>query len=87
MGSGFGATGKQVSLRELAGKIPQGASLALGGSFLHRGPFALVRELIDVELVEITLTSDPAYQDTTVAMRSRRANVCTDSRRLWLETC
>ena len=46
-----------------------------------------MRELIDVELVEITLTSDPAYQDTTVAMRSRRANVCADSRRLWLETC
>lgn len=47
----------------------------------------LVRELIDVELVEITLTSDPAYRDTTVAMRSRSAHVCTDSRRLWLETC
>ena len=30
----------------------------------------IVRELLDVELIEITLTSDPAYQDTTVAIRS-----------------
>jgi glutaconate CoA-transferase subunit A len=26
--------------------LVDGASLALGGSFLHRGPFAFVRELI-----------------------------------------
>jgi glutaconate CoA-transferase subunit A len=37
---------KLVSLQELAAMIPDGARLALGGSFLHRGPFALVRELI-----------------------------------------
>lgn len=36
---------KHVSLRELAGRIPDGTALALGGSFLHRGPFAFVREL------------------------------------------
>lgn len=35
-----------VSLRELVMRVPDGASLALGGSFLHRGPFAFVRELI-----------------------------------------
>ena len=64
-----------------------GFRVAPGGDrWEHRGA-TLVRELIDVELVEITLTSDPAYQDTTVAMRSRSANVCTDSRRLWIETC
>ncbi|ANY08331.1 CoA transferase subunit A [Pseudonocardia sp. HH130630-07] len=35
-----------VTLHDLADRIPDGASVALGGSFLHRGPFALVRELI-----------------------------------------
>lgn len=34
-----------VPLAELAARIPDGASVTLGGSFLHRGPFALVREL------------------------------------------
>ena len=37
---------KVVKLADLAARIPDGASVALGGSFLHRGPFALVRELI-----------------------------------------
>lgn len=46
MTSGFNSTDKCVPLRELTDRIPDGASLALGGSFLHRGPFAFVRELI-----------------------------------------
>lgn len=37
---------KVVSLHELAARVGDGASLALGGSFLHRGPFAFVRELV-----------------------------------------
>jgi glutaconate CoA-transferase subunit A len=37
---------KLIGLAELAQRIPDGSSLALGGSFLHRGPFALVRELV-----------------------------------------
>ncbi|MEW2548151.1 CoA-transferase [Streptomyces sp. NPDC047002] len=40
------AQSKVVPLEELAGRVRDGDSLALGGSFLHRGPFALVRELI-----------------------------------------
>lgn len=36
---------KLVSVQALAARIADGASVALGGSFLHRGPFALVREL------------------------------------------
>ena len=39
-------TSKVVPLAELAALVPDGASVALGGSFLHRGPFAFVRELI-----------------------------------------
>lgn len=57
MTSGFNQAGKQVALAELAGHIRDGASVALGGSFLHRGPFALVRELIrqgrrDLEIIK-----------------------------------
>ena len=37
---------KIISLPDLVKRVPDGASLALGGSFLHRGPFAFVRELI-----------------------------------------
>jgi glutaconate CoA-transferase subunit A len=40
------APSKIVSLSALAGLIPDGAALGLGGVFLHRGPFALVRELV-----------------------------------------
>ena len=64
-----------------------GFRVAPGGDRWEQRGGRLVRELVDVELVEITLTSDPAYLDTTVAMRSRSAHACTDSRRLWLETC
>lgn len=39
-------TSKVVPLTELAARVPDGASVALGGSFLHRGPFALVREVL-----------------------------------------
>ena len=46
MPSGFKFASKNISLVELVSKVPNGASLALGGSFLHRGPFAFVRELI-----------------------------------------
>lgn len=37
---------KVVPLAELTSRIHDGDSVALGGSFLHRGPFALVRELV-----------------------------------------
>jgi glutaconate CoA-transferase subunit A len=37
---------KIVSLAELAAHISDGTSIVVGGSFLHRGPFALMRELV-----------------------------------------
>jgi glutaconate CoA-transferase, subunit A len=48
---------KVMTLQEMVALVPDGASLALGGSFLHRGPFAFVRELIrqgkrDLEIVK-----------------------------------
>ena len=58
-----------------------------GGDRWEQRGSQLVRELLDVDLVEITLTADPAYQDTTVAMRSRHAALSRDLNLLWLETC
>ena len=40
------APSKIISLSELAARIGDRTSIAIGGSFLHRGPFALVRELV-----------------------------------------
>lgn len=40
------STSKICSLTELAARIADGSSVGLGGVFLHRGPFALVRELV-----------------------------------------
>jgi uncharacterized protein len=52
------------------------------------------RDLIAVNLKEITITSNPAYQDTTVALRnlpsvyeSRGVLVFGGNERHWLETC
>lgn len=59
-----------------------------GGDRWEQRGAQLVRELLDVDLAEITLTSDPAYQDTTVAMRSAQGlRLDRDTRRMWLETC
>ncbi|WOP14515.1 HK97 family phage prohead protease [Ottowia sp. SB7-C50] len=58
-----------------------------GGDRWEQRGAQLVRELLDVDLVEITLTADPAYADTTVALRSRQAIRSNDTRALWLETC
>lgn len=62
MTSGFNQTDKCVSLQELVARIPNGASLALGGSFLHRGPFSFVRELIrqNKQALEI-IKQSPGY--------------------------
>lgn len=40
------APSKLCSLAELAARVSDGCALGLGGVFLHRGPFALVRELV-----------------------------------------
>jgi glutaconate CoA-transferase subunit A len=48
---------KVRTLSELAALIEDGSTLGLGGVFLHRGPFALVRELVrqarrDLEIIK-----------------------------------
>lgn len=61
--------------------VPKG-----GDSWEHRAG-ELIRELREVDLREITLTADPAYQDTSVALRCRPQGRSSDLARLWLETC
>lgn len=60
-----------------------------GGERWEQRGGAHIRELLDVNLKEITLTADPAYQDTTVALRSKlhQPQTCLLNTRLWLETC
>lgn len=64
-----------------------GFRVSPGGDRWEQRGSQLVRELLAVELAEVTLTADPAYQDTTVAMRSKP---CTqffvDLNQKWLET-
>ena len=56
------APSKICTLPELAARIPDGAAIAFGGVFLHRGPFGLARELArqgrrNLEFIK----SSPAY--------------------------
>lgn len=65
-------------------RVPDG-----GDRWEQRGA-QMVRELLTVDLAEITLTSDPAYADTSVDLRSRNAFLFDQSIRnpvLWLDTC
>ena len=62
-------------------RVPDG-----GDRWEERGQ-TLVRELLNVDLVEITLTSDPAYQDTTVALRNMPITQSFwDMNAAWLQT-
>lgn len=66
-----------------------GFRVSPGGDRWEQRGAQLVRELLAVDLMEVTLTADPAYQDTTVAMRSRpqpKSFWETDTRRAWMET-
>lgn len=70
MPSGFGAGPKRVGLKELVARVPQGASLALGGSFLHRGPFAFVRELIRQNKTELEIIKQSPGYDIDILCRA-----------------
>ena len=60
-----------------------------GGDRWEERGSTMVRELLDIELAEITLTSDPAYSDTSVALRNKPFNVTRfiNNNSHWLETC
>lgn len=56
-----------------------GFRVAPGGDRWEQRGKQMVRELLNVDLLEITLTADPAYQDTTVAVRSYQEATWFDS--------
>ncbi len=70
MKSGFGAADKQLTLQELVAKVQSGASLALGGSFLHRGPFAFVRELIRQGITDLEVIKQSPGYDIDILCRA-----------------
>jgi HK97 family phage prohead protease len=64
-----------------------GFRVAPGGDRWQDVNGQMVRELLSVDLLEVTLTSDPAYQDTTVAMRTKpHQQTHVDLNRAWMET-
>lgn len=80
MSSGFSGPGRQTTLTEMVSRVPDGASLALGGSFLHRGPFAFVRELIrqrkrDLEIIKQSPGYDIDILCRAGAVRKVRAGI------------
>jgi len=70
MPSGFKFASKNISLVELVSKVPNGASLALGGSFLHRGPFAFVRELIHQKKTNLEIIKQSPGYDIDILCRA-----------------
>ncbi len=63
-------TEKCVPLAELVARIPNGASLALGGSFLHRGPFAFVRELVRQKKTDLEIIKQSPGYDIDLLCRA-----------------
>ena len=56
------APSKLCSLSDLAQRVPDGCALGLGGVFLHRGPFALVRELVRLQRKNLEIIKpSPGY--------------------------
>lgn len=70
MSSGFADRRKQVSLQALVARVPDGASLALGGSFLHRGPFSFVRELIRQKKKDLEVIKQSPGYDIDIMCRA-----------------
>jgi uncharacterized protein len=65
-----------------------GFRVADGGERWEERGGQFVRELLNVDLHEITLTHDPAYQDTSVALRSMpHQQGFVDLNSAWMETC
>ena len=61
---------KLMSLAEMVALVPDGASLALGGSFLHRGPFGFVRELIRQEKRGLEIVKQSPGYDIDILCRA-----------------
>ncbi|MCD0504252.1 CoA transferase subunit A [Bordetella petrii] len=70
MTSGFNQADKRLTIQDLAAMIPDGASVALGGSFLHRGPFALVRELVRQKKTNLEIVKQSPGYDIDLLCRA-----------------
>ena len=94
--------GRRKTARDLLVSVQRGdvkgASFAFstpaGGDRWSMRGNTVLRELLDVDLHEVTITANPAYTDTTVAMRSLREHMAHGPdrvrlrlSRLWLESC
>ena len=71
---------KVCSLSELAARIADGTSIGIGGVFLHRGPFALVRELVrqgrrNLEIIKPSPGYDLDLLCRAGAVRKARAGI------------
>lgn len=64
------ATSKIISLADLTSRITDGSSIALGGSFLHRGPFAFVRELIRQQRKSLEIIKQSPGYDIDILCRA-----------------
>lgn len=70
MPSGFASQHKRMPLEDLVALVPDGASIAIGGSFLHRGPFAFVRELIRQGKKELEIIKQSPGYDIDILCRA-----------------
>ena len=70
MSSGFKSDNKNIPLEALVARVPDGASLALGGSFLHRGPFSFVRELIRQKKTNLEIIKQSPGYDIDILCRA-----------------
>lgn len=61
---------KIVTVSELAARVPAGSSVALGGSFLHRGPFAFVREVVRQQRTHLELIKQSPGYDIDLLCRA-----------------
>ena len=64
------APSKVVSLADLAARIGDGTSIAVGGSFLHRGPFALMRELVRQKKTRLEIIKPSPGYDVDMLCRA-----------------
>ena len=76
MSSGFSSKNKKISLQAMVSKVPDGSSLALGGSFLHRGPFSFVRELIRQEKRGLEIIKQSPGYDIDILCRAGAVKRC-----------
>lgn len=61
---------KLMNLFNMVAQIPDGSSIGLGGSFLHRGPFAFCRELIRQQKRNIELIKASPGYDVDILCRA-----------------